>query len=37
MYLTYVAMDYVRCGGLCVVYQQDVIGISSVEGNVLCI
>jgi len=37
MYLIYVAMDYLRCGMLNVVYQQDVIDISSVEGNVLCI
>jgi len=37
MYLIYVAMDYLRCGMLCVVYQQDVIDISSIEGNVLCI
>jgi hypothetical protein len=37
MYLIYVAMDYLRCGVLCAVYQQDVIDISSVGGNVLCI
>jgi len=37
MYLIYVAMDYLRCGMLCVVYQQDVINLSRVEGNVLCI
>jgi len=37
MYLIYVALDYLRCGLLCFVYQQDVIDISSVESNVLCI
>jgi len=37
MYLIYVAMDYLRYGMLCVVYQQDAIDISSVEGNVLCV
>jgi hypothetical protein len=37
MYLICLAMDYLGCGMLCVVYQQDVIDISSVEGNVLCI
>jgi len=35
MYLIYVAMVYLRCDMLCVVYQQDVIDISSVESNVL--
>ena len=36
MYLIYVAVDYLRCGVLCVVCQQDVIDISSIEGDVLC-
>ena len=36
MYLICVAMDYLRCGVICVVYQQDIIDISSIEGNVLC-
>jgi len=30
MYLTYVAIDYLRCGVLCAEYQQYVIDISSV-------
>ena len=37
MYLIYVAVDCLRCGVLCVVYQQDVVDISSLECNVLCI
>ena len=36
MYLICVAMDYLRCRMPYVVYQQDVIDVSSVEGNVLC-
>ena len=37
MYLIYMSMDYLRCGMLCVVYQQDAIDMSNVESNVLCI
>ena len=37
MKFIYVAKDYLRCCMLCIVYQQDIIDISSIEGNVLCI
>jgi len=37
MHFVYVALYYLGCGVLCVVYQQYVVDVSSVEGNVLFI
>jgi len=34
MYFVYVAMYYLGSGMFCVVYQQYVVDVSSVEGNI---